>query len=445
LEDALGWPEGTLAVLRQAFQLGLGRATGWELPPTTAVEGAWTAAASVYRRGVALRAAGARGATQKQEFTGKPSSQRDSPTNTGLYPIHVGNAATPATSLSPAGQLVVADARVAALWPTLVPPAGASCLHLALDEHGKTLASVAQILAGWHSASRPARWLIIGGGLLSDVAAFAGALAGARLELVPTTLLAMADASVGGKTGVNFAPYGKNQLGAFYFPDAVHVWTGWLATLPPRELAAGGAECLKHAMLTGDVSLAKAVAAALAARDLSGLAQLLPAVIRVKADVVAEDPGESARRATLNLGHTLAHALEAVSQERTQGEETLLHGEAVAVGLVFALILSRRLAGLAQTTETELRSLLTQAGIVPDHATLARRLGVQTLAGHELASELLRWTGYDKKNIAGSQAPSQWVLLAAPGIVKRGPAGAWTVGVPPAAILDAWSELTQTL
>jgi 3-dehydroquinate synthase len=252
----------------------------------------------------------------------------------------------------------------------------------------------------------------------------------------------MADACVGGKSGVNFPPYGKNQVGLFYFPSAVRTWPGWLKTLPERELRAGGVECLKHAMLIGDARLGHRLAEALGRADASALAPLLPEVVKVKADVVAADPGENGQRAILNFGHTLGHALEGLSQERTQGVTTLLHGEAVAVGIAFALTLSRRVAALAPETADSLYHLLRNSGCLPSPSTLSDALGGVDLRAPELFTDLKRFVGNDKK-AAGVGRTSAWVLLDAPGSVARESRSVWTISIFDGELDAAWTAFLR--
>ena len=166
----------------------------------------------------------------------------------------------------------------------------------------------------------------VGGGVVTDVAGFAAAVyhRGVNLVHVPTSLLGQVDAAIGGKTGVNL-PEGKNLVGAFWQPSAVLCDTDTLTTLPPREYRSGLGEMAKYAFL-GVEGL----------RDMS-LDDAVAACVGCKARIVAADERESGRRALLNYGHTLAHAIE------TTGGYDLRHGEAVAVGLVFAAHLARDL------------------------------------------------------------------------------------------------------
>jgi len=422
VEARLGWPERTLEVLRQAFALRLGRATGWE-----SLSDSVLAAAGVFRRGVAAR---------------RPNSEVASVHEHGNYQIQI---SSQQPDLPPTGVFTIMDGNVARHWPACVPVG--QTLVLTLDEHSKTLESVALIISAAKAGGfyKSKLWRVIGGGLLTDVAAFAAAVVGAQIEFVPTTLLAMADACVGGKTGVNFSPYGKNQIGRFYFPSVVHVWAGWLATLPPREILAGGAECLKHAFLSGDLALARSLAQALARQDWQALTPLLPAIIRFKVEVVKEDPGESGRRAILNFGHTLAHALESLSQGRVSGELTLNHGEAVGLGMVFALLLSRRFGGLAEVDTQELLNILGQSGCVMTEENLRQRIGVADLADATVLSELKKFIANDKKNLGGDVAVADWILLQAPGQVKCPSPDHWTVPLPLNVVDLVWPEFLRVI
>jgi 5-deoxy-5-amino-3-dehydroquinate synthase len=195
-------------------------------------------------------------------------------------------------------------------------------------EEAKNLESVEALcrrFARW-GLSRADVVIAVGGGVVTDVAGFAAAVyhRGVAVVHVPTTLLGQVDAAVGGKTGVNL-PEGKNLVGAFWQPGAVLCDTETLSTLPPREYRSGLGEMAKYAFL-GVEGL----------RDLS-LEDAVAACVACKAEIVGADERESGRRALLNYGHTVAHALETV------GRYDLRHGEAVAVGLVFAAHLAQRL------------------------------------------------------------------------------------------------------
>lgn len=247
------------------------------------------------------------------------------------------------TQCAPSSIIVVSDstvqrARGAAIEAAL-RPLSARCTRVTLPpgEAHKTLAHVSAI---WDAAlgaglDRDAIVLAVGGGVIGDLAGFAAAclLRGVRFVQVPTTLLAMVDSSVGGKTGFDHAT-GKNLLGAFHQPSAVVADLGHLATLPARERAAGLAEVVKIALATDRPLLERLEqhASALAHGDLDALGPVVRAAIDAKVRVVRDDEREAGPRALLNLGHTIGHALEAYG-----GYARWLHGEAVALGTVAEL------------------------------------------------------------------------------------------------------------
>ena len=200
----------------------------------------------------------------------------------------------------------------------------------------------------------------LGGGAATDVAGFAAAtwLRGVDIVHVPTTLLAMVDAAVGGKTGIN-TDAGKNLVGAFHQPAAVVVDLTLLETLPRNELVAGMAEIVKAGFIADPVILDLIEADPQAALDPTGpvLPELIRRAIQVKADVVAADEKESALREILNYGHTLAHAIERRERYRWR------HGAAVSVGLVFAAELARLAGRLDDATVQRHRDVLSALGL----------------------------------------------------------------------------------
>ncbi len=206
-----------------------------------------------------------------------------------------------------------------------------ACLIPDGEQH-KTLATVAslyeQFLAG--GLDRSGLVLSLGGGVTGDIAGFAAAsfMRGVRFVQVPTTLLSMVDASVGGKTGVDL-PQGKNLVGAFKQPELVLIDPEVLATLPPEELRAGMAEVLKHGVIGDPALFADLEAGPQAGAGIDS--RQIARALQVKAAIVEEDPFEQGRRAVLNLGHTVGHALERLSGFR------LRHGEAVGIGMVAAV------------------------------------------------------------------------------------------------------------
>jgi 3-dehydroquinate synthase len=212
----------------------------------------------------------------------------------------------------------------------------------------------------------------LGGGALSDLSGFVAGtyLRGINLIIIPTTLLAQVDAAIGGKTAINLT-FGKNLAGLFYFPKAILVETGMLATLPARQLSSGLAEVIKYAMLeqtiaaeteyrAGPVSLLELLENELTDQNihLNPICDgVITSSIKMKLAVVAKDPLEAGLRRSLNLGHTLGHALEQASNF------ALTHGEAVAIGLVFVTGLSSRLGHLDPGAVKQVEKLLTRVGL----------------------------------------------------------------------------------
>jgi 3-dehydroquinate synthase len=225
----------------------------------------------------------------------------------------------------------------------------------------------------------------LGGGAATDVAGFAAAtwLRGVDIVHVPTTLLAMVDAAVGGKTGIN-TDAGKNLVGAFHQPAAVLVDLATLETLPRNEIVAGMAEIVKAGFIADPVILDLIEADPEAALDPTGavLPELIRRAIAVKAEVVAADERESQLREILNYGHTLAHAIE--RRERYKWR----HGAAVSVGLVFAAELGRLAGRLDDETADRHRSVLTA-------------LGLPVSYDGDALPQLMDYMAGDKKNRSG--------------------------------------------
>lgn len=244
----------------------------------------------------------------------------------------------------------------------LIQPDAAGVFELVVPagEESKSFAWYERVLT-WmldHTVTRQSVLFAVGGGVIGDLGGFAAAtvLRGIDFVQVPTTLLAMVDSSVGGKTGIDTAQ-GKNLVGAFHQPIRVIADTDVLKTLPPREMRAGYAEAVKHGAL-GDAAFfawLEENGAKVLALDPDAVARFVEANCRIKAAVVAEDEKESGRRALLNLGHTFGHALEtAVGYEGG----VLLHGEAVAVGMMLAARLSVALGHCGAEVPDRLRAHL---------------------------------------------------------------------------------------
>ena len=235
---------------------------------------------------------------------------------------------------------------------------------LPAGEASKTLASVERVAASVLDGApeRSSSIIALGGGVVGDIAGFAASmiLRGIRFIQVPSTLLAQIDSSVGGKTGINTV-HGKNLVGAFYQPRLVVADTGLLDSLPRREVLAGYAEVVKYALLgdRGFFDWLEDNAAGVISGDADARRHAVRTCCAAKAAIVGRDERESGARALLNLGHTFGHALEA---ETGYGPE-LLHGEAVAIGIIMAFDLSAAL-GLCPAGDAErVRRHFAQVGL----------------------------------------------------------------------------------
>lgn len=246
-----------------------------------------------------------------------------------------------------------------------------SSLVIEAGEEQKTLATVSLIhdAAYRNRLERRSLMVALGGGVVGDMVGFAAAtwLRGIPVVQVPTTLLAMVDAAIGGKTGVNH-PGGKNLIGAFHQPRAVLIDPEVLATLPEREFRAGMAEVIKYGVI-GDPTLFDALEAhgqALGSHGLASLKALGPALLQeilersaaAKAMVVAADEREGGLRAVLNYGHTLGHVVETLT-----GYSTYLHGEAVGLGMLMAGTIARRMGLWSADEEERQQRLIAAAGL----------------------------------------------------------------------------------
>ena len=238
--------------------------------------------------------------------------------------------------------------------PTLVLDPGEETKSL--RELGRVLDFLAE-----HRVDRGGVLFAVGGGVIGDLAGFAAAsyLRGIEFYQVPTTLLAMVDSSVGGKTGINLHA-GKNLVGAFHQPRGVFIGTGLLATLKPREFAAGMAEVIKTGLLGAADLFAQLEHATLTVNS-PALAPVIRRCCALKARVVEADEHETAKeggRALLNLGHTFGHAIEQVT-----GYGVYLHGEAVAIGLAAAARLSQKLGYLDAGAEARVEAVVKAHGL----------------------------------------------------------------------------------
>ena len=265
----------------------------------------------------------------------------------------------------------------------------ACIINIPSGEANKTVASIEKI---WQmltvgKAMRSSLLLCLGGGVITDIGGFAAATFKRGMDFVhiPTTVLAMVDAAIGGKTGINLDSL-KNQVGVFAQPKSVFVFTEFLETLPERQKLSGYAEMLKHALTDSQDHFA----------DLLGLnspmnACIETAILRsaaVKIEVVEQDPSEGGIRKVLNFGHTIGHAIEAFSQKNDT--DPLSHGEAVAIGLICESYISSKMFGLDRN---DLAKISAHVKLHFKHYTIA--------AG--TVDELLALMFHDKKNTDNTQ------------------------------------------
>lgn len=263
-----------------------------------------------------------------------------------------------------------------------------------------------------HSLSRDSIVVALGGGVVGDVAGFAAGtwMRGIRWVICPTTLAAAVDSAIGGKTGVNFGGV-KNLIGVFLPPSAVVVDPDCLKTLPDRELRAGLAECVKHALLTSaaEVGWLEANVAAIGAGESGVMAELIERNLRIKGRIVEADPREqTGARVMLNLGHTIGHAIEGAAA----GE--LRHGECVALGLVAASRISQRAGLLGADVASRIETLLAalelpvRLSLSLDQKTVMSALRLdKKRSGRGLRFVLLEGIG---KPITRDDIPLEWAI-----------------------------------
>ena len=350
----------------------------------------------------------------------------------GTYPVYV-----EAGALARLGELVdehlprrrvamIADASVLELYRSGrlgAAPWNGETITFAAGERSKTRDSWAGLTDALmeRGFGRDSGLIALGGGVTGDLVGFVAAtyMRGVPHLQVPTTLLAMLDASVGGKTGVD-TPQGKNLVGAFHPPAAVVADPRTLATLADRDYRAGLAEAVKHGLVADRAYFQwmEINAPALVSRSLDTLTRLIRRSVEIKAEVVGGDERESGRRAILNAGHTVAHALEQVS------DYELPHGEAVALGLVVECELAEQLGVASAGLRKRVAALLGQLGLPGQLPPgLDRTALVGTMAT-------------DKKNRSGQ---IHFALARQLGEMHR--EDGWTIPVPAEAIRAAITTL----
>lgn len=345
----------------------------------------------------------------------------------GSYPVYLGHgvlAALPAllAECCPgAHAALLSDEQVLECVP---PNIGAPAFSFAPGEASKTRETwcrlTDELLAAGYG--RDSVIVALGGGVVGDMAGFVAATyhRGLPLVQVPTSLLAMVDASIGGKTGVD-TPAGKNLVGAFHPPVAVLIDPAVLATLPDREYRAGLAEVIKHALIADadHFDWLQAGIDRILAREPATLERLLRTSVSIKAAVVAEDEREAGRRAVLNAGHTVGHAIERCTDWQVH------HGEAVAVGLSTEAGVGERAGITGPGVRAALDQLLGAAGLP---TSLPPQLSAETM---------LQAMRHDKKNRHGEIRLS---LPARIGTMHREPDGAWTTPINEAALRVAFTS-----
>lgn len=290
------------------------------------------------------------------------------------YPVHFGDGLLSrlAEFLPRRGRTaVVTDERVQRHWgSTWVPAVDGDVLEVVLPEgeSHKNVASVERVWSALNDANFTRQDVVvnIGGGVVGDLGGFAAStyLRGIAFVQVPTTLLAMVDASVGGKLGIDFGG-GKNRVGSFAQPEAVIADLSTLSTLDPRQLRSGCAEVIKHGLISDaeffDSFDPSAVLTAHARGEVHpDVRRWVQRSCEIKAGVVAADELERGERRILNFGHTVGHAVESLSWET---DDPWLHGEAIGVGMLVAAEISGEVAGLDASVISRLRDRLLACGL----------------------------------------------------------------------------------
>ena len=265
---------------------------------------------------------------------------------------------------------------------------GAQSIVIKAGDTNKTLDSLAEVWTALSQggATRHSLMINLGGGMVTDLGGFAASTFKRGIDFIniPTTLLAMVDASVGGKTGINFGGL-KNEIGAFSDSKFVIINTQFLDTLDHDNICSGYAEMLKHGLISDNKHWAELVGFNLAQPDLVQLQRMVAESIKVKERIVTEDPHEHGIRKALNLGHTVGHALESFAMKHGR---PVLHGYAVAYGMVCELYLSARKTGFpTDKMHQTVRFILDHYGRLP-----------YTCDDYPELLELMR---HDKKNTSG--------------------------------------------
>jgi len=325
-----------------------------------------------------------------------PPTRVDVSASAGTYPIMIGPGilATLPKLLDQAGlgprRLIVSSPAVWDLHGRAIAKASSERSPILVQdgERFKNAATVGRVYESLIqcSADRGTVIIAVGGGVVGDLVGFAAAtyLRGLRLVQIPTTLMAQVDSAIGGKVGINHL-HGKNLIGAFHAPKMVVADSEVLATLPRREFRAGLYEVVKYGVIASPSLFARLESSlpALFARDADAVNAVVSESCRIKADVVSTDERESGLRRVLNFGHTVGHALEAVTRFRR-----FRHGEAVAYGMLAALALGVQRGVTPAEAERRVTALIAQLGPLPPVVDLS-------------AKEIVGAIAHDKKIVAG--------------------------------------------
>lgn len=330
-------------------------------------------------------------------------------TSDASYPVYLGSGLIPQLGsklrklVGPDRHIIIVTSpEIWALWGQSLlasfPKQTPEVLFLPAGETHKRMVEVEKLAVALSElgADRATLLVAFGGGIIGDLTGFLAAIymRGIEFVQVPTTLLSQVDSSVGGKTGVNLTS-GKNLVGSFHHPLAVYADTDLLATLPERELRSGLQECVKAGIIADSAlfSYMERHTESILALDEGPLTLMLAAAIRMKASVVEQDEREGGLRMILNFGHTIGHALEAVT-----GYRRLVHGEAVGWGMLAATELSRLRGLLSQTQAIRIEKLILAYGPLT-------KVRVK-------AEAVFAATARDKKHLAGKR---RFVLAEKPG------------------------------
>jgi 3-dehydroquinate synthase len=308
--------------------------------------------------------------------------------------ISFGPLAELGASLDPAKAVIVTDRLIRRVYGSAFPPC--PVVEVERGEAAKSLSSLEALYGAFLDSGlgRDGTVLAIGGGTVSDLAGFAAAtwLRGVDFGFVPTTLLAMVDAAVGGKNGVDFRGV-KNLVGSFAQPRFVRMDVGFLSTLSELEFASGMAEVIKHAVIAGDgyfdLVESSSLARGASRPDRETMESLVAGSVEIKAGVVSRDERESGERRKLNLGHSVGHGIEAATG--------LPHGHSIAAGLGTACRLAQKLGRLAQADCDRITRLLEAWGLpssIRQAIDLAKRAD-----GPALRAEIGRAINADKKRV----------------------------------------------